>query len=184
MGPGMPHFVVSLQQAGCQHVPAVASGSHCLSRFSMQQSLHGAIKHAWWHDVWTNATHDDRDLSIAHMLTWQRMRMNSGADWPFQGQNLYALIAMGLLPCLLQSFPHAGNEWLDHYDLLDNPPHAPTPSEVFLRSIHEKMAGVSDMILKELLLVEEAQFQQFWCEQRAIFEKEFESRCQYNEQQG
>jgi hypothetical protein len=150
----------------------------------MHESLCGAIKHSWWHDVWTNATHDDRDLCIARMLTWQRMRMNSGADWPFQGQNLYALIAMGFLPRLLQSFPHAGNEWLDHYNPLDNPPYIPTPSEAFLNSIRQKMAEVSDLIVGELPLLEQGQFQQFWREQREVFEEEFKSRRQYNQQQG
>ena len=105
MGPGVPHTVVSLQKAGCQHVPTVMMGSHCLNRSTMLATLHGAIKHAFWHDVWTNATHDDRDFSIARMLVWQAMRMDAGTPWPFKGQNLYALLVMGIIPLLLQSLP-------------------------------------------------------------------------------
>jgi hypothetical protein len=149
----------------------------------MLASLHGAIKHAFWHDVWTNATHDDRDFSIARMLVWQAMRMDAGAAWAFTGTNLYALLVMGILPLLLQSLPfstRAGTEWLAHYDPLDSPPLISTPSDAFLHSVREKMAQVARLIIQQLPRPEVAMFQQFWKNQRAIFIKEFERRCRYN----
>jgi hypothetical protein len=151
----------------------------------MVASLHGAIKHAFWHDVWTNATHDDRDFSIARMLVWQAMRMDAGADWPFKGKNLYALLTMGVLPLVLQSLPfssQAGAEWLDHYDPLDKPPFIPTPSDTFLHSVREKMAEVTRLIIRQLPGPELAAFQCFWEDQRAIFIQEFQRRCKYNKE--
>lgn len=186
MGPGVPHTVVSLQRAGCRYVPAVMSGSHCLSRFSMLASLHSAIKHAFWHDVWTNAMHDDRDFSIARMLVWQLMHMDASTAWPFKGKNLYALLVMGILPLLLQSLPfstRAGTEWLDHYDPLNNLPFESTPSDTFLHGIREKMAQVAHLIIKHLPAMELAKFQQFWEDERTIFIQEFERRCKYNKEQ-
>jgi len=151
----------------------------------MVASLHGAIKHTFWHDVWTNATHDDCDFSIARMLTWQAMRMDAGAAWPFKGSNLYALLALGILPLLLQSLPfstQARTEWLDHYDPLNNPPFIPTPSDTFLHSVREKMAQVTRLIMQQLPGPELAGFQRFWEHQRAIFIQEFECRCTYNKE--
>jgi hypothetical protein len=186
MGPGVPHTVVSLQRAGFQHVPTVMKGSHCLNRFSMLATLRGTIKHVFWNDVWMNATHDDRDLLLARMLAWQAMRMDGGAAWPFKGENLYALLVMGILPLVLQSLPfsiRAGTEWLDHYNPLDDPPFEPTPSDTFLHSIREKMARVARLIIKQLPDTELAGFERLWTNQRAIFVEEFERRCKYNKEQ-
>jgi hypothetical protein len=90
----------------------VMLGSHFYNRFSMWRTLVAAIRHALWHDVWTNALHDDRDYCIARMLVWQEMRMRGDADgsWPFpetpfEGRELYALLVMGMLSFILQSMP-------------------------------------------------------------------------------
>jgi len=106
----------------------------------MTATLHSSIKHALWHDVWTNATHDDCNFAIAHMLVWQAMHMESEAEWPFQGQNLYSLLVMGLVPIVLQSLPfHAYKEveegqameagetgkcWLELYSPIEDSKHA------------------------------------------------------------
>ena len=150
-----------------------------------RSSLRGAIKHALWHDVWTNSTHDDRDFSIARMLAWQAMRMHSGVAWPFQGKNLYALLVMGIIPRLLQSVPFSTKTdaaWLARYDPLSDAPHVPSPSNNLLQSVHKKMAQVSHLIIQQLAAPELAQFQRFWADERAMFIQEFESRCKYNRQ--
>ena len=93
---------------------------------------------------------------------------------------------MGILPLLFQSLPvsiQTGAEWLDRYDPLDDPPYGPTPSDSVLQSVHQKMAQISHLIIRQLPDPELAWFQQFWAGERAIFIQEFESRCGYNKQQ-
>jgi len=186
MGPGVPHTVVSLRRAGCEHVPAVMLGSHCLSWFTMHETLRSAIKHAFWHDVWTNALHDDRDFLIARMLVWQVAHMEAGAPWPCTGKNLHALLVMGIIPRLLLSLPfsiRAGSEWLHHYDPLNDPPFLPTPSDTFLATIREKMSQVARLIMKKLPGPELEGFQLFWVKERALFIEEFQCRSKYNNEQ-
>src|SRR5260370_1757866 len=166
MAPGVPHSVISLQQPECLPVSTVMSGSHCLNCFRMATTLHGSIKHAVWHDVWTNATHNDCDFAIACMLVWQAMHMESEAEWPFQGQNLYSLLVMGLVPFVLQSLPfHAHNKVkegqvkeanptaecsLELYNPIEDSKHAPSPSDGFLMAVHCNMRQVSCLIILKL----------------------------------
>ncbi len=189
MAPGVPHSVISLQQPECLPVSTVMSGSHCLNHFRMAATLHGSIKHAFWHDVWTNATHDDCDFAIAHMLVWQAMHMESEAEWPFQGQNLYSLLVMGLVPFVLQSLPfHAHNKvgegqareadataecWLELYNPIEDSKHAPSPSDVFLTAVHRNMVQVSHLIISNLPSSDVKHFQQFWVMARSLFLDEY-----------
>jgi hypothetical protein len=138
----------------------VISGSHCLSRFSMWATLIAAISHALWHDVWTNAVHDDQDFCIARMLVWQEIRMRAGADLPFAGRDLYSLLMMGMLPLILQSIPFStlvsgegsGDETegkkdaeaehkcrLETYDPLQEAEHDMGPFDAFLNAVRHDM---------------------------------------------
>jgi hypothetical protein len=203
MGPGVPHSVISLQQPECRPVSTVVSGSHFLNRFSMGPTLHASIKHAFWHDVWTNATHDDRDFSIARMLVWQALSMDAGAEWPFQGENLYSLLVMGLVPSLLQSLPFkshddkgvpqgedepvedaedatAARTWLERYDPTEKSAESPNHSQTFLAAVRHEMVGVSQLIVFQLPPSDMEQFQQFWTSARSLFIDEYTRRCEYN----
>jgi hypothetical protein len=194
MGPGVPHAVMSLQHPGRRPVSAVMSGSHCLNRFSMVESLHGSIRHAFWHDVWSNTTHDDRDFLLARMLTWQGMCMEHKAEWPFTGDNLYSLLVMGVVPYLLLSLPFASHaqttkkfdenlaSWLERYDPhAANTPNAPsTTVDALLSTVRLHMAQVAHRIMSLLSLPEQEELNQFWASAYALFCKEHESRCSYN----
>lgn len=176
MGPGVPHAIVSLQQPGCCPVSTVMVGSHFYNWFSMWGTLIAAIRHALWHDVWTNAVHDDCDYSIARMLVWQEMHMRADADdkSPFQGRELYTLLVMGMLLFILQSIPFptaadddasgeemevdrmleagrvteaAGKHWLETYDPLNTLAYNPTPSNDLLDTVCHAMASVAHSIL-------------------------------------
>ncbi len=196
MAPGVPHSIISLQQPECLPVSTVMSGSHCLNCFCMAATLHGSIKHAFWHDVWTNATHDDCDFAIACMLVWQAMHMESEAEWPFQGQNLYSLLVMGLVPFVLQSLPfHAHNKvgegqvreadataehWLELYNPIEDSKHVPSPSNVFLAAIHHNMVQVSHLIISNLPSSDVKHFQQFWVTAWSLFLDKYKCWCKYN----
>lgn len=209
MGPGVPHSVISLQKPGCRPVSTVMSGSHCLNRFSMAATLHASIQHAFWHDVWTNATHDDRDFSIARMLAWQVMHMEAMEEWPFKGEDLYALLVMGLVPFVLRSLPFAahilvdsthGEEmeldevdaelakaadatvalWLQTYDPTTNSDVAPTPSKAFLTAVRDEMPRISQLIISKLPSSAREAFRLFWTDTRELFIEEYERRCEYN----
>lgn len=204
MGPGVPHTVVSLQRPGCRPVSTVMLGSHFYNRFSMWRTLVASIRHALWHDVWTNAVHDDRDYSIARMLAWQEMRMRGDADGesPFQGRELYALLVMGMLPFILQSIPFptaavdaddasgeemavdsaeaAGKCWLETYDPLKMLAYIPTPSDALLDAVRHAMVSVAQSILSRFSPSQSREFLKVWADARTIFIAEYESRCQYN----
>src|SRR6266849_1893662 len=202
MLPGMPHFVFSAYQPERRPVSAVVSGSHCLSRFTMEASLLASIKHAFWHDVWTNATHDDRDFLIARMLIWQQMWMEQNAEWPFVGVNLYALLAMGRLSLLLRSAPfslHPQNEqspdamdtdededleescrWLESYDPTRDLLGDDNAADRLLSKVRHEMVQVVGAIRRKLSPSEDAAYGAFLKEKRRIFMDEYERRCNYN----
>jgi len=184
----MPHFVLSAYQAERRPVSAIVSGSHCLNRFTMEASLLGSIKHAFWHDVWTNATHDDRDFLIARMLIWQLMRMEQGAQWPFLGINLYALLMMGMLPLILQSVPFwldedADDSWLEKYNPTSDPLASDSPANSFLSKVRQEMVEISQTIQHQLEPSDRAAFKLFWKEKQRIFMDEYRRRCNYNKSQ-
>ena len=129
--------------------------------------------------------------------------MDAGTEWPFQGENLYSLLVMGLVPFLLQSLPfkeysHPGIEpgermeadepdkvkaaknWLEHYDPTTKSAESPGPSAVFLTAVRHEMVEVSNMIVSLLPPSDMEQFQQFWTSVRSLFIDEYMSRCKYN----
>jgi hypothetical protein len=66
--PGLPHAVFSVAKQGQKPTCVVMSGSHFISEYSLPLMLEAAISHSAWHDVWTNATHDDVIFHIDWML--------------------------------------------------------------------------------------------------------------------
>lgn len=198
----MPHSVVSLQRPGYRPVSTVMLGSHFYNQFSMWPTLVAAITHALWHDVWTNAEHDDRDYSIARMLAWQEMRMRAGAQWPFEGRDLHALVVMGMLPFIFQSLPFSidaaddasgeemevdgtttdagkgekalGKRWLETYNPLATCPDPKNPSDRLLDTVRHDMALLAHSILSRLSSSQTQEFLQVWSDARSIFIMEYE----------
>jgi hypothetical protein len=179
MGPGTPHAVVSLERPGCRPVATVVSGSHCYNRFCMRASLLGSIRHALWHDVWTNSIHDDRDFAIARMVVWQLIKMEAGAALPFQGENLYALLIMAMNAFLLVSVPFSSASekelakyWLERYNPSTN------LSTSLLSAVREDMSKIAHSIAATLSPPATDEFSAFWTHIRNIFLSEFEHRNQ------
>jgi hypothetical protein len=146
------------------------------------------MRHTFWHDVWTNAVHDDRDLSIARMLVWQKIKQNADAVLPFQGENLHALLTMGLLPFVFQSIPFQGvsdsklaKHWLDHYNPLAEPENQAADSSIHLSAVREYMVRIAHSILCELPPSAQDEFLQFWADVRKTFLSEYERHCEFNE---
>jgi hypothetical protein len=170
----------------------------------MVPTLHASIKHTFWHDVWTNAMHDDRDFVIARMLAWQAMQMDGNKDWPFKGKDLYSLLVMGRIPFLLHSLPFkargqdgaqqqdemdpdapkeaAGIDWLERYDPTVAFSDSSNPSTAFLTAVRREMAKISRLITFQLPPSDIEQFQKFWKSARLLFIEEYKSRCLYNNQ--
>jgi hypothetical protein len=152
----------------------------------MVSSLFSAILHAFWHDLWTNATHDDRDYTIARMLSWQFYMSPSNA--PFGGKNLYALLVFGRLHHLLCSLPwkqpgaHAPS-WLRHFDPLAPPPDGILeryPAHKLLQDVRGYMEGLCDDIFTRMSSQQRQAYRKFYKEVRTFYAAEFEAREQYN----
>lgn len=106
MGPGVRHAVFTIQLEGYEPGPVVMTGFHFLHRAYMVASLFSSISHRYWHDVWTNAVHDDQSYEVAILLCWQILREAASlGSGPFIGNNLYALLLSSSLCSDLVSLP-------------------------------------------------------------------------------
>ena len=97
------------------------NGSHFLSRYTLEKSLYAAISNVFWNDLWTNATHDDRDYAIARILAWQSYLCTVGAPVHFTGRALHALLLFGQLHHVLRSLPFkrfgkSDADWLTRFN--------------------------------------------------------------------
>lgn len=68
MPPGLPHAVFSVSLQGYRPTSVLMSGSHFISEHSLPAMLEASISHSLWHDIWTNALHDDKIAHMAWML--------------------------------------------------------------------------------------------------------------------
>jgi hypothetical protein len=186
MPPGTFHAVFTVDIPFLGPKSTVMTGSHFLSRHTMAASLFAAISHVFWHDLWTNATHDDRDYTIARMLAWQAYASPSNA--PFEGKNLYALLVFGKLPHLLRSLPwkksHAlASSWLRRFDPLAALPDGGLdqfPAHRLLQDVRAYMGRLCDRIVLGLKPQQREDYREFWEDARAFYTMEFEAREQYN----
>jgi hypothetical protein len=150
-------------------------------------SLFAAIVHVFWHDLWTNATHDDRDYTIARMLAWQVYMPPSNA--PFRGKNLYALLIFGRLHHLLRSLPWKkssarASSWIRHFDPLA-PLHTDGvreqyPAHKLLHDVRQYMGRLCDRIIGNMSAQQCQAYDEFWKEVRVFYIAEFEARERYN----
>ena len=168
-------------------------GEHYMVRNTMVETLFATIGHVFWHDVWTNGTHDDRDFLICSMLTWQALHNPYSPDAPFEGLSLFALIIMGKLSRLLRSLPllnppaEGGDAWLEAFEpppLARCPPPLPgyphLPAHIFLEEVRTFMWDVSSYLITQLNADDMKQFNDFWNCARSHYETEFHKRAEYN----
>jgi hypothetical protein len=173
-------------------VSALMWGEHYMTRYTMVHTLFSSIGHVFWHDLWTNGTHDDRDLLICSMLTWQALHDPYSHDAPFTGENLFALIIMGKLSHLLRSLPllnppnEGGDAWLEAFEpsqLTHHPSPAgfpQLPAHEFLDKVRLFMGDVSNYLITQLDADDREPFNEFWKKARSYYETEFHKRVEYN----
>jgi hypothetical protein len=152
----------------------------------MEKSLYAAVSHSFWHGLWTNATHDDRDYTIARMLAWQAYLLGKNA--PFKGRNLYSLLMFGKLHPLLRSLPwkKTSSSSLQRFNPLED--HAEDqparleafPADRLLHDVREFMGRLCDEIVGHMSMEERQDYDDFWQEVRAFYITELEAREQYN----
>ena len=171
---------------------ALMWGEHYMTRNTMAKTLFSTIGHVFWHDLWTNAMHDDRDFLVSSMLTWQALHHPYSRDAPFTGTNLFALIVIGKLSCLLRSLPlvnppnEGGDAWLEAFEppqLTHHPQLAgfpKLPAHKFLDEVRMFMWDVSGYLITQLNTDDRERFNRFWKEARSYYETEFHKRVEYN----
>jgi hypothetical protein len=152
----------------------------------MHQSLRAAISHTFWHDLWTNATHDDRDFTIARMLAWQAYS-NSTRNGPFKGRSLYALLMFGKLHSVLRSLPwkkprSRESSWIKRFDPGEDLRDVQSrfPAHRLLQSVREYMGQLVDRIVSLMTTEQREEFVSYWGEIRAYYTSEFNARAEYN----
>lgn len=166
----------------------VMSGSYFMSQYTMDQSLYAAILHTFWHDLWTNATHDDRDYTIVRMLAWQYYLMPTH-NGPFKGRSLYALLIFSRLHSLLRSLPwkkSCGREplWLECFVPEGSQPlHLEGfPAHKLLHEVRGYMVELCDRVRGAMTAEQGEEFDRFYdiC---AYYESESNARAKYNRTQ-
>jgi hypothetical protein len=181
MPPGMFHsvFTVDLPSLGPRSV--VMSGSHFLSRYTMDQTLYASISHTFWHDVWTNATHDDRDYTIARMLAWHILHPR------FTGVNLHALLLLGtrhkhLRSLPLKQSPSKDPSWLHAFDPTKNQADLDRikdfPARQLLYKVRKYMEEeLCGFIYDGMSKSDRESYVTFWGRIGKFYEKEFNNRA-------
>ena len=193
MPPGVFHAVFTINIPSLGARSTVMNGSHFLSRHTLNKSLYAAISNAFWNDLWTNSTHDDRDYTIARMLAWQVYSHGVGAPLPFKGQSLYALLMFGCLHTILRSLPiktlgKSDVAWLksfnpeEHLANVEAPRLEEYPAHKFLASVREGMPHMTRYVVSNMSLEELKAYRGFWQEVRRYFVAEFEARMHYNQE--
>lgn len=118
---GLVHLVFSVKRNGFKPTSVLMSGSHFLSEHSLTRMLDAAISHSLWHDVWTNATHDDVIAHVDWMLHSLLIRSSDRRPTQvYEPQQVYALLTYASLAPWLSSLPHQLNHgnptWLETFD--------------------------------------------------------------------
>lgn len=125
MPPGLPHAVFTVVLEGYEPTCAIMSGSHFISEYTMSAMLEAAISHSAWHDVWTNATHDDIIAHVDWMLHNLLVRsLNGVPSRILRTPNAFALAIYARLAPWLSSLPHQRQledpAWLKGFSPLDD----------------------------------------------------------------
>lgn len=188
---GLPHAVYSVALAGFKPTCAVVSGSHFISEYSMSRMLDAAISHSVWHDVWTNATHDDVVYHVDWMLHDLLLRSVNGIPSRIlQNTNAFALFTYARFAPWLSSLPHQRHfdnpTWLRTFDpladlrsRLEENPSTQAATRRMLDAL-DQLARKADEAISSLPPVDYQAFQAVWESSRCALESEIQRRVNYN----
>lgn len=199
MPPGLPHAVFSVSLQGYRPTSVLMSGSHFISEHSLPAMLEASISHSLWHDIWTNALHDDKIAHMAWMLDdfLRRTRAQHSSHRQESGGALggvqaFALIAWGALAPWLISLPHqtsasASNpRWLETFDPLEYltgrlhvSPLADAATSRMLAML-DQVGRMADVAFKRLALEDQEAFAHYYKDVCAKFANEIIRRTDYN----
>jgi hypothetical protein len=191
MPPGLPHAVFSVVMKGWKPTCVIMSGSHFISEYSLPLMLEAAISHSAWHDVWTNATHDDVIFHVDWILHNLLLRSVNGVPSRIlQGNNAFALVTYARFAPWLSSLPHqrhVGNPaWLKEFEPLSNlrarlSQNASTQAATRQRlDALDQLARKADELISSFLPIDYRAFQAFWEASRKKLESEIQRRIDYN----
>lgn len=191
MPPGLPHAVFSVAKEGFQPTSVLMTGSHFLSEFSMSSSLEAAISHSLWHDVWTNATHDDVIFHVDWMLHDILLRSQNGVPSNFNKGNVaFALLTYARFAPWLRSLPHQLHNdnptWLHKFDpiqelhlrLSENPSTA--AATLRMMNALNALGRKADELIAALSPQDRQAFNTFWEATWKHLQFEISRRVQYN----
>ena len=191
MPPGLPHAVFSVAKQGQKPTCIVMSGSHFISEYSLPLMLEAAISHSVWHDVWTNATHDDVIFHIDWMLHNVLLRSVNGVPSRIlQGNNAFALATYARFAPWLSSLPHQkhiGNPtWLREFDPLGDlckrlsQNRSTQAATRRMLDAWNRVARKADELIGSFLATDYQAFQLFWEASRKQLKLEIQRRIDYN----
>lgn len=191
MPPGLRHAVFSVAKQGFRPTSVLMSGSHFISEYTLSAMLQAAISHSLWHDVWTNATHDDVSVQMDRIL--HRLILDSESDnrsLRLKGKNLFALLTYARFAPWLRSLPHQryveDPEWLYSFnaikELEERIGENPSTSAATQRTLAtlDAMARKADYFIRGIVGPDRDLFNSFWESSHAALVNEIDRRVQYN----
>jgi hypothetical protein len=191
MPPGLPHAVFSVVMEGYKPTCVVMSGSHFISEYSLPLMLEAAVSHSAWHDVWTNAMHDDVIFHLDWMLHNLLLRSVNGVpSRMLRDNNVFALVTYMRFAPWLSSLPHqkhVGNPaWLREFDPLSDlrarlseNPSTQAATHRMLDAL-DRLARKADECVSTFLPLDYQAFNVFWEASRRKLELEIQRRIDYN----
>jgi hypothetical protein len=191
MPPGLPHAVFSVGMEGYKPTCAILSGSHFISEYSMSLMLEAAISHSIWHDVWTNAMHDDVIIHVDWMLHNLLLRSSSGIPSRIlRDHNAFALVTYGRFAPWLRSLPHQSHvdnpTWLREFGPLDDL-HARLSENSSTQAatrrtldILNRLARKADVCISSFPPSDRLAFEKFWEASQQKHRREIQRRMDYN----
>lgn len=191
MPPGLPHTVFSVALAGYRPTCIIMSGSHFISEYTMSLMLEAAISHSAWHDVWTNATHNDIMVHVDWMLHNLLIRSINGIPSRIlKNANVFALVTYARLAPWLRSLPHhrqlENPAWLKGFSPLDDLKNRmsenPSTQAATNRTLDilDRLARKADKCISSFLPLDFRTFMVAWQASRQKLESELQRRLDYN----
>ena len=157
----------------------------------MLPMLDAAISHSIWHDVWTNAMHDDIIFHVDWMLHNLLLRsLNGIPSRILRNSNAFALLTYTCFAPWLSSLPHQRHvddpDWLRMFDpladlrsRLSENKTAQAATRRMLDALN-RIARKADKCVSSLLPIEVQAFKMFWEGSRQKLEYEIQRRIDYN----
>ncbi|KAF8295390.1 hypothetical protein DL93DRAFT_2173907, partial [Clavulina sp. PMI_390] len=189
--PCTPHAVFSVSKEGFWTSSILMAGSHFLSRYTLGRTIEGAIFHALYHDMWTNADHDDMVFNVELMI--HDLLMHHGArpaEKMFANDYVFALVAFARFAPWLRTLPHKPHKddpiWLIGFDpIVDlssrlNADESTKAATSRMLTALNMVASKADTLALEFTTNQMENFQEFW---QATYNKlvtEILWRTQYN----